>query len=141
MSTRRDRKPKITEPRQRFFYEHAGWSVPPGKAACARALARAEKYAERHGWRYEWCDDPDFEAYCACDDPACTAKTGPAYGCVLTIDGEQHASLWGITFAKGKDFANDPYGRVIQAELASEALHDIERRAQEDRDAERYMAL
>jgi hypothetical protein len=115
---------------EQFFYDHAGYSYDPatesgehGHARCAIELARAERLAEVKGWRVVWEDDGDFERYCACDDDDCPAKTGPAYGAVLYNDsGDVLGSLWGITFERGHDYGDDPYARVVAAELAWDAL-------------------
>jgi hypothetical protein len=113
--------------RFRFFFEHAGYATPPGKAICALALARAEHVAKDIAdATFEWqddCDQPiedlldpsvfrsdeDFKAYCE-------EYRGEVMGCVLRdATGEVRMSLWGII---GADSA---YRRVIEAELALEA--------------------
>lgn len=114
--------------RFRFFMEHAGYSVPPGRAACALALARAEHVAKDIAdATFEWEDDFDqpiedlldpsvfrseeeFKAYC-------DQYRNDVTGCVLRdANGEVRASLWGIIGADSN------YRRVIQAELAHEAF-------------------
>jgi hypothetical protein len=46
--------------RFRFFLEHAGYATPPGRAACALALARAEHVAKDIAdATFEWEDDFD----------------------------------------------------------------------------------
>jgi hypothetical protein len=113
--------------RFRFFLKHSGYSTPPGKAACALALARAEHVArEIADAQYEWQDDFDrpiedlidpsvfrsddeFKAYC-------DKYRDDVTGCVLRdANGEVRASLCGII---GADSA---YRRVVEAELALEA--------------------
>lgn len=100
----------------RFFHEHSGYSVPPGRAVCALDLARAEALASEEGWRVEWHDDAEGARDWYCE---CGCQPSEVLGCVLTFthdDGsEAHFSLWGI---------GDPspeYRRVVEAELASEA--------------------
>lgn len=127
-----------------FFLEHAG-GIVGRHAEGALALARAERYAEEHGWTFTWEDDPDADtSWCTECTTASDGHDHLMYGCILKDEhGTVLGSLWGID--------GDPcphgggvvmgYGRVVQAELASEALHDIQRREQEDRDATRYMAL
>jgi hypothetical protein len=46
----------------RFFFRHAGYSVPPGKAPCAIALARTEQWAENNGIEFRLEDDLDADA-------------------------------------------------------------------------------
>lgn len=117
----------------RFMLEHAGYCTPPGRAACALELARNERTLEEavalDVAEVRWVDD--FEPYDAgdVDTPEQVARyfesgrwTGP-YGCTLSVAGEEVASLWGIVVGpKGTD---DPYCRVVQAELASEVLDDL----------------
>lgn len=113
--------------RFRFFFEHAGYSTPPGKAACALALARAEHVAKDIADAgFEWLDDFDqpiedlldpsifrseeeFKVYC-------DRYRDHVEGCVLRdAKGEVRASLWAIIGADSN------YRRVIEAELAHEA--------------------
>jgi hypothetical protein len=113
---------------QRFFYEHAGYSykapetATQGRIRCAIELAQAEEYALNLNWEFEWdwdeCPDlswmseeeqnEDHEVLCAR---------------IVNPDDRRHslASVCGIT---------DPdsnYRRVIEAQLASEALADYDK--------------
>ncbi len=102
----------------RFFRQHGGGVV--GEAARgALDLARAEREAERRGWRtdweydegadWSWLDQPGFEREKAKEHEVYVAILRDKNGYVL-------ASLGGIF---------DPdrrYMRVVEAELASEAL-------------------
>ena len=113
--------------RFRFFLEHAGYAAPPGRAACALALARAEHVAKDIAdVEYEWlADDVAIEDI---TDPSifrspeeyqgyCKRYREDVTGCVLRdAEGEVRASLWAII---GADSA---YRRVVQAELALEAF-------------------
>lgn len=107
----------------RFFLANAGYVVGV-RARCALRLARAEQRAADLGWAFEWLyDDEPWDG----DVPGYTPRE--VLGCVVRgPDGEVLASLWGIA---------DPspaYSRVVEAELASEALyHEDEARS--------YMAL
>jgi hypothetical protein len=100
----------------RFFFANAGYIVGQ-RAQGALSLARAEQHATDNDWSaaWEWDECPDLswlserelkqdhEVLC------CVLKDG---------DGNVLASLCGIT---------DPdsnYRRVVEAELASEALHN-----------------
>lgn len=80
----------------------------------ALMLAKAEQWAEQQGVTFHW--QGDDEPW----DPGDTDYTPTeVLGCIArSADGEVLASLWGIA---------DPdrnYGRVIEAELASEAFSD-----------------
>jgi hypothetical protein len=100
----------------RFFLNHAGYCTPPGRAACALALARAERWAQENDLTFTWeCDiDPDLSWMSERE----RAKEHVCEGCVCR-DAEGHVltSLWGIVDA------DNEYRRVVEAELASEA-HD-----------------
>jgi hypothetical protein len=114
--------------RFRFFFAHAGYATPPGRAACALALARAEHVAKDIAdATFEWQDDFDqpiedlldpsifrseeeFKAYC-------DQYRNDVTGCVLRdATGEVRASLWAIIGA------DNAYRRVIEAELSYEAF-------------------
>jgi hypothetical protein len=133
--------------RYRFFKEHAGGVAiidangrPSGiNARVALDLARAERLldeAEELGiaattWQAD--DEPydynprgrGFE-----DADADEARklfesnewTGP-FGCVVTIGDEPGASLWGILV--GPQETDDPYCRVVRAELAEEIEDEL----------------
>jgi hypothetical protein len=124
-----------------FFKEHAGWSTPPGRAASALALARAEVLLEQAielgiaevEWEH---DDQPYDTDCYSDDEI-AAKfesnewTGP-FGCRIGLDEDKYAaSLWGIVLdSRGVSTglpgsADDPYARVVRAELADELEDDL----------------
>lgn len=102
-----------------FFLAHGGSSTKPGETRqqgrrrSAIALARAEAEAATRGWSVEWEGDP--EPYQMGDAEG--EAPSEVYGAVLRDEhGTVIASLWGI---------GDPtraYRRVVEAELASEAL-------------------
>ena len=99
----------------RFFMEHAGYATPPGPVMCAAALARAEERAEAAGLTFEWVSDdcPDLSWM----DEAQAARDHEVLGCIVRDPAGQHlASLWGIVDADAS------YRRVVEAELAAEAL-------------------
>ncbi|MCR4302123.1 MAG: hypothetical protein NUV51_10970 [Sulfuricaulis sp.] len=123
-----------------FFLKHAGYSYSPetespmqGRIRVARALAKAERKARDMGisfqWEMddylssEWIDankdggrncDPWHTWYCCARPPIEDADT---YGA-----GEVLASLGGIDFGRDGEPWGDPYRRVVEAELAIEAL-------------------
>jgi hypothetical protein len=109
-----------------FFANHAGWSYSPatetaseGRWRSARALARAESWAKAEDIDFDWYDDwmvdhaKEYDCYSGDAGPAtcevCVAKKGD----------EVLASLGCI------DDASPEYRRVVEAELADEALHDV----------------
>ena len=128
---------------EQFFYDHAGGSYIPkletkraGRLRCARALATAESRIRSAGWSYTWVpdEDPDLSWCDVCEHMrqcrhryGCTHKLHSSshghevYGCILSDDtGREREALWGIT---------DPdanYRRVVEAELALEALPDVD---------------
>lgn len=105
-----------------FFYLKAGWSYDPhkqtqdeGRQECARALAMAERWAGETGIEYRWSVDQDAMATEGLDG-------GVLWECVaIDDDYEQVASLGGIGFDSGEPWGDD-YRRVIEAELALEAM-------------------
>ena len=113
-----------------FFYANAGYSYDPkteteeqGRIRCARDLARAELWAEKQGYRFEWMDDDINSSFYNDDLPVRNL-----YCCQMwAVDGRTPVqSLGGIDAPE-----QDGYFRVIQAELASQQYHDEERRAAE----------
>lgn len=126
--------------RYRFFKQYAGWRVGHSTEE-ALALARAEQWAEDHDLEYEWNWDDEgdlgdhaywckearrFEArrntagdymYYARDECPCTHDV--EY-CVATYHDEVKASLSGIIDA------DRIYRRVVEAELALEAMQDAQ---------------
>lgn len=121
----------------KFFREHAGHSVPPGRAMCALELARAEEWGESLDdrltieWQYDDVPYDPGDAYTS-DEAARLFEsgewTGP-YGCVVRLDGEIRASLWGIVV--GPQETDDPYCRVVAAELVDELLYEVTKEAAE----------
>jgi hypothetical protein len=97
----------------RFFQANAGYSIPPGRAACALSLAKAELWAREEGARFIWREDPvsDWDG----DGPA--PEAGPE-ACRAYL-GDDEVSLWGIWGA------TDEYRRVVQAELAVELQENL----------------
>lgn len=111
-----------------FFLKHAGYSYNPatqtpmqGRILCAQRLAKAAQYAHDIGARYRWerggVDSSEH------------GDTEPAYrlwDCVLFVPGDndtqQHcaASLSAIDLGPNGTPWDDPYARVIEAELALE---------------------
>jgi len=97
--------------RQRFFFDHAGYSYSPpesplsGRTRCAELLASAEEWARDNGWRFAWERDQDSDEH-------------GAWHCFLySADGALCQSLSGITFDSGEPWG-ESYRRVVEAELA-----------------------
>lgn len=124
------RKPTTRELAVRFFYHHAGYGYDPktetkeqGKRRGARALARAEQAARERGWSVTWEDDADADP-CWNEDACDKGHMPHSHECLQATlydaDGDMLASLGGI-YEPSRD-----YTRVVEAELASEALDRAE---------------
>lgn len=109
-----------------FFLRNAGFSYDPktetaddGRRRHARDLANAERRGARAELSFGWSIDPDNDSSEWCDEP-------PAYeqwACVCRdANGIAVASLGGIDFGRDGLPYSDPYRRVVEAELAQEAL-------------------
>lgn len=139
----KSKKVPITKDEQ-FFYEHAGYSHDPktetpeqGRVRCAIDLAAAEIYAKDRDWTFDWSWDE-------CGDLGDHSEWCDVKGrhdhyiehCALSgADGNVLEALGGIIDADNK------YRRVVQAELASQALYEINQRQKNDDEANRIMAL
>jgi hypothetical protein len=123
--------------RYRFFIEHAGYATPPGRVACALALAKAEQAAERRGLTF-WYDDETDEW--DADDVVrpryvlwCAVSRAPAADAARDLDHKYVLAGVGMV---GVDSLADPYLRVVAAELFSEALDALD-----DEDSEQAATL
>jgi len=116
-----------------FFQEHAGYIIGE-RARCALHLARAELAAEDSGWAVEWEWEQDIddswmsEAERAKDHEWTCALLKDAGGNVL-------ASLGGICDA------DRTYRRVVEAELADEALASERHEVRKARECAACLAL
>jgi hypothetical protein len=104
-----------------FFRKWAGYAVAHGESKAraktrgAQELARAEAEAEARGWKVEWEHDPEeWQGESERPFEVLTAVLRDA-------DGNVMASLGGIGMS-GKSSDDRAYGRVVEAELALEAL-------------------
>lgn len=117
--------------RFRFFLEHSGYCTPPGRAACALASARDEARGEELGLVFEWQEDeqPDLSwcERCQRQEHYGHQAMHQLWICSATYEGETLSQLCGIDFGAGRDpWMRDPYKRVVEAELAGEALACID---------------
>lgn len=108
-----------------FFWENGGYGYSQnqtpeeGRKACAITLADAARKAFDNNYSFEWEQDDitnqDFE----------DSEGGPYYlwCCICRDDtGKVLASLCGIDFGRDKSPWGEPYRRVVEAELALEAI-------------------
>lgn len=130
----------------RHMRKHAGYIVGQN-ARGALELARAEtllQHACDEGLAtVAWHDDNEpYEHGCmTADEVAARFEsnewTGP-YGCVVTV-GDATASLWGIVLNQWG--TNDPYARVVVAELASELADELRQAVGDAADAREGIAF
>ena len=122
-----------------FFLKHAGYSYDPktqtamqGRIQGARALAAAERKARDADISFKWSIDPDCTSaeFCApSEDGGHNKAPWQTWQCVAyqSMDCVQSsarivASLYGIDFGRNGEPWGDPHRRVVEAELALEAL-------------------
>lgn len=109
-----------------FFREYAGYSYNPatqtaaqGRRECASRLARAERVASKRGYYFDWDIDPETNSSDFSDEP----DPWQLYVCrMYDEDGELIGSLHGIDFGRDGSPAGEPYRRVVEAELALDAI-------------------
>jgi len=128
----------------KFFFENAGWSNPPGKAACSLEYARAEEEAEARGWTVKWRLDEDshldvfgvleccerankqceYERHSHGRYKVCLYHYYDAHGDAMcaTLYDEEGEILASLGMIEG---ATSEYRRVIEAELVLEALGEL----------------
>lgn len=90
--------------RWQFFLANAGYCTPPGRAACALSLSRAEVWREENDVQVEWVWDESGCSGCDCKSLSCPCSSGADHetlGCIVTLDGESE-SLWGICGAEAE---------------------------------------
>ena len=128
-----------------FFLKHAGYSYNPqtqspmqGRVQCARKLAAAERKARDAGVSYQWEIDASCDSlteFAPGIKPIRGTKTRYSLWQCCAIGprdddyrgaGEVLASLGGIDFGRDGEPWGDPYRRVVEAELALEALDQLE---------------
>jgi len=128
----------------RFFFVNAGWSNPPGKAACALACAKAEEEAEARGWtaKWKWEEESHLDVFgvlecCERANKKCQHERhshGSYEVCPDHYDVVHGDAMWaGLYDEKGNLLASlgmiegvtSEYRRVIEAELVLEALGEL----------------
>lgn len=111
-----------------FFFRHAGYSYDPktetrlqGRWRGARRLAWAETQAQERGWSAEWQHEESW----TCGDLGCDRQDNHEHEVLYCIlrdgTGSVIGSLGMIEMSPVLAEAR-AYGRVVEAELASEAL-------------------
>jgi len=116
---------------EQFFYEHAGYSYDPltetpeqGKERGAKRLAQAERDSREAGESYEWQIDTDSSSADWIEeneDGGKNQEPWEVWGCIRrSAEGEVLASLWSIDFGRDGQPWDNPYRRVVEAELALE---------------------
>lgn len=126
MPTKRTRRLTGVSEAVRFFYIHAGWSYNParetsdkGRRRCASELAMAESCGRPAGLSFEWSIDPDVTS----EDWSDERPAWRQWQChCFDRRGESVGYLGGIDFGPEGSPSGDPYTRVVEAELAREAL-------------------
>lgn len=111
-----------------FFLRHADYSYRPGETSiqgrrrCAKELARSEAHARKAGYAFHWEIDADAVGH----ELRSSAEPYALWGCTLTLpNGEVGPSLWAIDFGPGGEPWGEPYRRVVEAQLALEAMSEI----------------
>jgi hypothetical protein len=113
-------------PAVKFFYEHGPSSHNPetqtadeGRWESARAYARAEQAGRDAAHSYEWEIDPDIDSSEFSDERPSWAL----WECIVyNADREPIGSLSGIDFGRDGMPSDNPYRRVVEAQLSMEAL-------------------
>jgi hypothetical protein len=108
-----------------FFYAQAGYGYQPdqetkeqGRRRCAQQLADAERHASDCGLWFHWEQDDTTNRE--------WTDEGPEYftwRCLcMDENGDSLSSLCGVDFGPDRDPWMDEYRRVVEAELALEAI-------------------
>lgn len=143
-ATKRMRNPfnSTKQPAEYFFWKHAGYSYDPKtqtpeerRKECAKRYAVAERWASENDVQFQWEQDSETDAlFRDTDNPY------QLWRCICCQGDEIVAVLGGIDLGRngspypygvgvlGNPTAHtrDPYARVVEAELALEAMPDDE---------------
>jgi hypothetical protein len=123
---------------QQFFYENAGYSYDPatqtpeqGRAECAAKLAAAEAEARDRGYWFIWDTDSGVMSsdwLDANEDGGANRDPWITWQCAIVehVPGSGQPrileSIGGVDFGRNGSPGTSDYSRVIQAELALEAI-------------------
>jgi hypothetical protein len=114
---------------QFFFYQNAGYSHNPktetpeqGRVRCAKGLAEAEAVGQRLGYVFEWEFDQDPDLSWMSDEERTQEHE---VLCCRIVDPEN--ARHSLAFLCGITDPDRNYSRVIEAELASEAIGELDR--------------
>lgn len=135
----RKRIPKGLTKAEEFFFRQAGYSHDPKKESsreglirAAKSMAHDEAEAKRRGLSVTWRDEE--ERY---EDVFGKGPDAAGYDVQAQIDSDEILCLWGAVIHDGHTLASlgmvtvesmqDPYVRVVEAELLGEALHELEK--------------
>lgn len=113
---------------EQFFFDSAGYSYDPktenaeqGKIRCAERMAKAERDGREAGLSFQWSEDYRDSSEWSDEKPSWVQ-----YICVcFAPDGIMLASLSGVDFGRDGTPESNPYRRVVEAELAIEALANM----------------
>lgn len=113
---------------ERFFYENAAYSYHPstesrdaGRRRCAAEMAAAERSAREAGIGFEWQEDVFDSSEWSDEQPPWKQYVCFAHG----ADGLTVASIGVVDFGRdGSPWTDARYRRVVEADLAIEALAD-----------------
>ncbi len=118
-----------------FFYEHAGFSYDPktetveqGKRRCSKAMEAAEQEGKARGIEFNWMNDDMACSGCDCGDSDCACGNGTPHETLVCV-AYAKCQCCGLKVARaslgGICGATDEYRRVVEAELAMEALDEL----------------
>lgn len=120
---------------ERFFYENAPFSYGKGEAQeqsqvrCARELARAERDGRKAGLSFDWSVDAEVDSSEFSDE----MPPWQLWQCVAyDADGTMCASLRAIDFGRDGTPHSSAYRRVVEAQLADEALGELDKATMRD---------
>lgn len=120
-------KASLITPEVAFFLANAGYSYNPktetpeeGKLNSAIALAEAEAKGKDIGLHFGWEQDD-----VTTEDFSDEAPFYPLWICTCYFEGQPVAGLGGIDLGADGQPHSKAYPRVIQAELAAEALESV----------------
>lgn len=113
---------------EQFFFDNGGYSYDPktetaeqGKLHCAERMAKAELEGRNAGLSFQWRQDDRDSSEWSEEKPSWAQYVCVCFG----PDGAMLDSLSGVDFGRDGTPESNPYRRVVEAELASEALTQL----------------